>query len=206
VTGSVFLGRLMGCPNIITTDMGGTSFDVGIIFEGLPAYSFVSNVAQYEYFLPKVDIHAIGSGGGSLARVDPESRTLSVGPESAGADPGPVCYGKGGLTATVTDADVVLGTINPDNFLGGRIRLDRDKAIEAVRRVADPLRLSLMEAASGIARIAEFKMADIIRKMTVEKRLDPRDSVLFAFAGAGPAHAGVFAFELGVQTVVLPQR
>jgi N-methylhydantoinase A len=206
VTGSTFLGRLMGCPNIITTDMGGTSFDVGIIFEGQPAYSFVSNVAQYEYFLPRVDIQAIGSGGGSLARVDADSKTLNVGPESAGADPGPVCYGKGGVTATVTDADVVLGTINPDNFLGGRMRLDRAKAIEAVQRVADPLKLSLMEAASGIARIAEFKMADIIRKMTVEKGFDPRDFVLFAFGGAGPAHAGVFAYELGVQKVVIPQK
>ncbi len=206
VTGSAFLGRLMGCPNIITTDMGGTSFDVGIIFDGQPAYSFVSNVAQYEYFLPRVDIQAIGSGGGSLARVDADSRTLNVGPESAGADPGPVCYGKGGVTATVTDADVVLGTINPDNFLGGRMRLDREKAIAAVQRIADPLKLSLMEAASGIARIAEFKMADIIRKMTVEKGFDPRDFVLFAFGGAGPAHAGVFAYELGVQKVVIPQK
>ncbi len=206
VTESLYLGQLMDCTNIITTDMGGTSFDVGIIADGQPAYSFVSNVAQYEYFLPKVDIQAIGSGGGSLGRVDKVSRTLSVGPESAGADPGPVCYGKGGTAATVTDADVVLGTINPDNFLGGRIKLDREKAIEAVRRIADPLKLSLMEAAAGIARIAEFKMADIIRKMTVEKGLDPRDFVLFAFGGAGPAHAGVFAHELGVQKVVIPQK
>ena len=206
VTGSLYLGRLMGCPNIITTDMGGTSFDVGIIFEGRPSYSFVSNVAQYEYFLPKVDIQAIGSGGGSLAHVDMASGTLSVGPESAGADPGPVCYGKGGTVATVTDADVVLGTINPDNFLGGRIRLDRKRAIDAVQRIAKPLGLSLMEAASGIARIAEFKMADIIRKMTVEKGFDPRDFVLFAFGGAGAAHAGVFAYELGVRKVVIPQK
>src|SRR6267142_3030403 len=196
----------MGVPNIITTDMGGTSFDVGIISDGLPTYSFVSNVAQYEYFLPRVDIQAIGSGGGSLARVDKASRTLSVGPESAGADPGPVCYGKGGTAPTVTDADVVLGTINPDNFLGGRIKLDRKKAVDAVQRIAGPLKLSLMEAASGIARIAEFKMADIIRKMTVEKGFDPRDFVLFAFGGAGPAHAGVFARELGVQKVVVPQK
>ncbi|TMG99360.1 MAG: hydantoinase/oxoprolinase family protein, partial [Betaproteobacteria bacterium] len=206
VTGSLYLSGLMDCSNIITTDMGGTSFDVGIISGGQPAYSFVSNVAQYEYFLPRVDIQAIGSGGGSLARVDKASRTLSVGPESAGADPGPVCYGKGGTAPTVTDADVVLGTINPDNFLGGRMKLDRKKAVEAVQRIADPLKLSLMEAASGIARIAEFKMADIIRKMTVEKGLDPRDFVLFAFGGAGPAHAGVFAYELGVQKVVIPQK
>src|SRR5258706_516024 len=206
VTGSLYLGRLMGCPNIITTDMGGTSFDVGIIYGGQPAYSFVSNVAQYEYFLPKVDIQAIGSGGGSLARVDPAAKTLAVGPESAGADPGPVCYGKGGTIATVTDADVVLGTINPDNFLGGRIKLDRKKAVDSVQRIASALRPSLMEAASGIARIAEFKMADIIRKTTVEKGFDPRDFVLFAFGGAGPAHAGVFARELGVQKVIVPQK
>ncbi len=206
VTGSLYLGRLMGCPNIITTDMGGTSFDVGIIYEGQPAYSFVSNVAQYEYFLPKVDIQAIGSGGGSLARVNAAARTLGVGPESAGADPGPACYGKGGTIATVTDADVVLGYINPENFLGGRIKLDRKKAVDSVQGIASALGLSLMEAASGIAKIAEFKMADIIRKTTVEKGFDPRDFVLFAFGGAGPAHAGVFARELGVQKVVIPQK
>src|SRR5689334_15823633 len=206
VTGSLYLGKLMGLPNLITTDMGGTSFDVGIIHGGQPEYSFVSNVVQYEYFLPKVDIQAIGSGGGSLARVDARSKTLAVGPESAGADPGPACYGKGGTVATVTDADVVLGTINPDNFLGGRIRLDRKKALESVGHVAEALGLSLMDAAGGIARIAEFKMADIIRKMTVEKGFDPRDFVLFAFGGAGPAHAGVFARELGVRKVVIPQK
>jgi len=206
VTGSVYLGKAMDVPNIITTDMGGTSFDVGIIYGGQPAYSFVSNVAQYEYFLPKVDIQAIGSGGGSLARVDPAAKTLAVGPESAGADPGPVCYGKGGTIATVTDADVVLGYINPDNFLGGRIKLDRKKAVDAVQRIASALGLSLMQAASGIAKIAEFKMADIIRKTTVEKGFDPRDFVLFAFGGAGPAHAGVFARELGVQKIIVPQK
>ena len=206
VTGSLYLGKVMGIPNIITTDMGGTSFDVGIIHDGKPEYSFTSNVAQYEYFLPKVDIQAIGSGGGSLARVDAASKTLSVGPQSAGADPGPVCYGKGGTVPTVTDADVVLGYINPANFLGGRITLDRKKAVQAVQRVADGLGLSLFQAAAGIAQIAEFKMADIIRKMTVEKGFDPRDFVLFAFGGAGPAHAGVFARELGVQKVVIPQK
>ncbi|NCZ58958.1 MAG: hydantoinase/oxoprolinase family protein [Betaproteobacteria bacterium] len=204
VTGSQFLGQLIGTDNIITTDMGGTSFDVGIIDQGQPAFSFTANVAQYEYFIPKVDIQAIGSGGGSVARVDSEAKTLRVGPESAGADPGPACYAKGNVLATVTDADVVLGYIDPENFLGGRIRLDKDKATEAVAKVAKELGLSLMQAASGIAKIAEFKMADIIRKTTVEKGLDPRDFVLFAFGGAGPVHAGVFARELGVQHVVIP--
>jgi N-methylhydantoinase A len=206
VTGSVYLGSLMGIENIITTDMGGTSFDVGIVHGGRPQYSFTSNVAQYEYFLPKVDIQAIGSGGGSLARVEPATRTLQVGPESAGADPGPACYGKGGEMPTVTDADVVLGYINPDNFLGGRMRLDRAKALAAVQKVADGLGLSLHETASGIARVAEFKMADIIRKMTVEKGFDPREFTLFAFGGAGPAHAGVFGAELGVKKVIIPQK
>jgi N-methylhydantoinase A len=206
VTGSQYLGQAMHIPNIITTDMGGTSFDVGIIYDGQPEYSFISNVAQYEYFLPMVDIQAIGSGGGSMARVDALTRTLRVGPESAGADPGPVCYGKGNDVPTVTDADVVLGYINPDNFLGGGIKLDKQKAVDAIARLAKQLGLSLEEAASGIAKIAEFKMADIIRKMTVEKGYNPRDFVLFAFGGAGPAHAGVFGSELGVQKVLIPMK
>jgi N-methylhydantoinase A len=206
VTGSLYLGGLMGYPNIITTDMGGTSFDVGIIHEGKPAYSFVSNVNQYEYFIPKVDIQAIGSGGGSLVRIDETTRTIRVGPESAGAVPGPVCYGRGGTVPTVTDADVVLGYLNPDNFAGGRMRLDKAKAESAVQAIADRLGLSLMDCASGIAKIVEFQMADIIRKMTVGKGFDPRDFVLFAFGGAGPAHAGIFARELGVAKVVIPQR
>ncbi len=206
VTGSVFFGKLIGVPDIITTDMGGTSFDVGIIAGGQPEYSFISNVIQYDYFLPKVDIQAIGSGGGSLARVNEFGRTLTVGPDSAGADPGPACYGKGNAMPTVTDADVVLGYIDPDNFLGGRMKLDKAKAVAAVKSVADKLGLSLAEAASGIATIAEFKMADIIRKMTVEKGHDPRDFVLFAFGGAGPVHAAVFGAELGVQKVIVPLR
>jgi N-methylhydantoinase A len=206
VTGSLYLGRVMGYPNIITTDMGGTSFDVGIIYEAKPAYSFVSNVNQYEYFIPKVDIQAIGSGGGSLVRVDAATKTMRVGPESAGAVPGPVCYGKGGTVPTVTDADLVLGYLNPDNFAGGSIKLDKPKAEAAIKGIADRLGLSPMDCASGIAKIAEFQMADIIRKMTVGKGFDPRDFVLFAFGGAGPAHAGVFARELGVAKVVVPQR
>ena len=204
VTGSQYLGQLIGTPHMITTDMGGTSFDVGIIHNGQAAFSFTANVAQYEYFIPKVDIQAIGSGGGSMARVDLKAKTLRVGPESAGADPGPACYAKGNDTATVTDADVVLGYIDPENFLGGRIRLDKQKAIDAVGKIANDLGLSLMQAAAGISKIAEYKMADIIRKTTVEKGLDPRDFVLFAFGGAGPVHAGVFARELGVKHVVIP--
>ena len=206
VTGSAYLGRAMKTPNIITTDMGGTSFDVGIISSGEPAFSFISNVNQYEYFIPKVDIQAIGAGGGSLVRVDEKTRSLRVGPESAGARPGPVCYSRGGKIPTVTDADVVLGYLDPDNFAGGRIKLDKPAAGAAIGEIAQRLGMTLHECASGIAKIAEFQMADIIRKMTVGKGFDPREFVLYAFGGAGPLHAGVFSRELGVQKVIVPQR
>jgi N-methylhydantoinase A len=206
VTASSFLGAAMGEKNIITTDMGGTSFDVSIIYGGKPAYAFTSNTDQYEYFLPKVDIQAIGAGGGSLAQAHPETRTLTVGPESAGAFPGPVCYGRGGTVPTVTDAELVLGYLDPDNFAGGRMQLDRKAAYAAVEALGAKIGMGAVECAAGICRIVELNMADIIRKVTVEKGYDPRDFVLFAFGGAGPAHAGVFAAELGVRKVIVPQR
>src|SRR5262245_23700078 len=206
VTASMFLGAAMGEKNIITTDMGGTSFDVSIIYDGKPAYSFVSNTDQYEYFLPKVDLQAIGAGGGSLVRADPETRTLTVGPDSAGAFPGPVCYGRGGKIPTVTDAQLVLGYLDPDNFAGGRMKLDKQAAFESIQELGSKIGLSPLETAAGVCRIVELNMADVIRKVTVEKGFDPRDFVLFAFGGAGPAHAGVFAAELGVKKVIVPQR
>lgn len=206
VTASMFLGAAMGEKNVITTDMGGTSFDVSIIHEGKPAYSFVANTDQYEYFLPKVDLQAIGAGGGSLVRVQPEKRTMTVGPDSAGAFPGPVCYGRGGTVPTVTDAELVLGYLDPDNFAGGKMKLDKNSAEEAIGNLAKPLNITTLECAAGVCRIVEMHMADVIRKVTVEKGYDPREFVLFAFGGAGPAHAGVFARELGVRRVIIPQR
>jgi len=206
VTASMFLGAAMGERNIITTDMGGTSFDVSIIYGGKPAYSFISNTDQYEYFLPKVDLQAIGAGGGSLVRVQPETRTMTVGPDSAGAFPGPVCYSRGGTVPTVTDAQLVLGYLDPDNFAGGTMKLDRESAVKAVAQLGAQIGMTAMECAAGICRIVELQMADVIRKVTVEKGFDPRDFVLFAFGGAGPAHAGVFAQELGVRKIIIPQR
>ncbi|HVL35261.1 MAG TPA: hydantoinase/oxoprolinase family protein [Burkholderiales bacterium] len=206
VTASLFLGEAMGERNIITTDMGGTSFDVSIIYGGKPAYSFISNTDQYEYFLPKVDLQAIGAGGGSLVRADPETRTLTVGPDSAGAFPGPVCYSRGGTVPTVTDAQLVLGYLDPDHFAGGRMKLDKAAALQAIESLGRQIGMSAVECAAGICRIVELQMADVIRKVTVEKGFDPRDFVLFAFGGAGPAHAGVFAAELGVRKVIVPQR
>ncbi len=205
VTGSVHLGKLIGCEDIITTDMGGTSFDVGIITGGNPVYSFVSTVNQYEYFIPKVDIQAIGSGGGSMVTVDELTRTMRVGPESAGAVPGPICYGQGGTVPTVTDADVVMGYFDPINFAEGRMKLDKSGAEAGIAELGNTLSMDSLECASGIAKIVEIQMADLIRRMTVGKGFDPRDFVLFAFGGAGPAHAGAFARELGVQKVIIPQ-
>ena len=206
VTGSQYAGGLMGYDNIITTDMGGTSFDVGIIHDGKPAFSYTSLVHQYAYFLSKVDIQTIGAGGGSKAWIDETSGMLRVGPESAGADPGPACYGQGGESATVTDADLVLSYLDADNFAGGTLKLDRAAAEAALQKIAAPLGRGLQEAAAGIVKIAEFQMADLIRKVTIQKGFDPRDFVLFAFGGAGPVHAGVFARELGVSKVIVPQR
>ena len=206
VTASMFLGAAMGEKNVITTDMGGTSFDVSIIYDGKPAYCFVANTDQYDYFLPKVDLQAIGAGGGSLVRVRPETRTMTVGPDSAGAFPGPVCYGRGGQVPTVTDAEVVLGYLDPDNFAGGRMKLNKEAATRAIAALGAQIGMKTVECAAGICRIVELQMADVIRKVTVEKGYDPRDFVLFAFGGAGPAHAGVFAQELGVRKVVIPQR
>jgi N-methylhydantoinase A len=206
VTASMFLGAAMGEKNVITTDMGGTSFDVSIIHGGKPAYCFISNTDQYEYFLPKVDLQAIGAGGGSLVRVTPETRTMTVGPDSAGAFPGPVCYGRGGSVPTVTDAELVLGYLDPENFAGGRMKLDRQAAFDAIEKLGARIGMKAIECAAGICRIVELQMADVIRKVTVEKGFDPREFVLFAFGGAGPAHAGVFARELGVRKVIVPQR
>ncbi|MEM7467437.1 MAG: hydantoinase/oxoprolinase family protein [Pseudomonadota bacterium] len=205
VTGSVYLGDVMGHRNVITTDLGGTSFDVGVIYDGQPIVSYRSIVQQYEYFLPKVDVQTLGTGGGSKVWIDQTTGALRVGPDSAGADPGPVCYGRGGTVPTTTDADLVLGYLDPDNFAGGSMQLDKEAAEAALLPLAQQLGMDLLELASGVAKIAEFQMADLIRKVTVQKGLDPRDFVVFAFGGAGPVHMGVAARELGVQKVIVPQ-
>src|SRR5207248_2073876 len=133
---------------------------------------FISNTDQYEYFLPKVDLQAIGAGGGSLVRVHPETRTMTVGPDSAGAFPGPVCYGRGGTIPTVTDAQLVLGYLDPENFAGGRMRLNYESAFKEISSLGKQIGMSPVECAAGICRIVELNMADIIRKVTVEKGYD----------------------------------
>ncbi len=205
VTGSLYLGEVMGEKNIITTDMGGTSFDVGVIHDSKAVVSYKSLVHQYEYFLPKVDVQTMGTGGGSKVWIDKTTGTLRVGPQSAGAVPGPICYSRGGTVPTTTDADVVLGYLDADNFAGGTMKLDRAGATAGLQVLADELGMSLYELASGVAQIAEFQMADLVRKATIQKGLDPRDFVLFAFGGAGPVHMAVTAREAGIKRVVVPQ-
>lgn len=204
VLASQFLGQALGQKNVIATDMGGTSFDVGLVHDGVPVASYQSVVHQYEYFVPRIDIRSIGSGGGSVVWLDAASGALRVGPLSAGAVPGPVCYGRGGAQPTVTDAALALGYLDPAYFLGGRLALDREAALASFAPLARQLGLGVIETASGAARVVEHQMADLIRKVTVQKGYDPRDFVVFAYGGAGPVHAGVYARELGAQSVVVP--
>ena len=202
--GSVSLARGLGHKNIIATDMGGTSFEVGLIINGEPLVGEEKIVDQYRYRLPQLETTSIACGGGSIARLDPFSGSIRVGPESAGADPGPVCYGRGGTEPTVTDADVVLGLLSADGFLGGRMPLDREGAIRAVSGLADQIGLGLDETAAGILRINNARAAELVRQQTVVRGYDPRDFVVYAYGGAGPLHAFAFARELGVKGVVIP--
>jgi N-methylhydantoinase A len=203
LAGTAFIAAASGHRNVIATDMGGTSFEVGLVVDGAPLLAGEEVLDQYTFQMPHLDLRSIACGGGSIARIDPHSGGLRVGPESAGSDPGPACYGSG-TEPTVTDADVVLGLIDPDMFLGGRMQLDRDAAVRAVMRVAEPLGLSAEDAAAGIVQVNSFSAATLIRQRTIEQGLDPRDFVLYAFGGAGPVHAFAFAQELGVADVVIP--
>jgi N-methylhydantoinase A len=198
------LGSQLGFENVLATDMGGTSFDIGLVVDGEPVRAARAVVDQYEYNVPTVDIRSIGSGGGSLVWVDPTSKAMRVGPLSAGAEPGPACYGNGDRP-TITDCDLLVGYLDPDYFLGGKLRLDPDRAADALRRhVAEPLGMSVIEAARGALQIVDHQMADLIRQVTVGSGYDPRDFAVFAFGGAGPTHAPVFARELNAKSVVVP--
>lgn len=194
----------MGYQNVITSDMGGTSFDVGLVIDGEPLVERRSEVGNYHLSIPRIKVTAIGAGGGSIAGVD-EVGALVVGPESAGSVPGPACYGRGGDRPTVTDADVVLGIIDPAYFLGGRMPLDVSLAENAIRKhVAEPLGMTVEEAALGIRTVADNQMADLLRKVTVEQGRDPRDFVVFAYGGAGPTHASSYTTAAGIKTLVIP--
>lgn len=192
--------------NIITVDMGGTSLDICLIADKKPRYTTESQIGGYPIKLPMIDIHTIGAGGGSIAWID-GGGALRVGPESAGADPGPACYCKGGTEPTVTDANIVLGRLNPEYLLSGEFDLDKSKAYNVIKeKIADPLKLSVVEAAAGIIKVVNANMVRGIRVVSVEKGYDPREFALVPFGGAGPVHGVEMAEELGMKEVIVPKN
>jgi N-methylhydantoinase A len=201
--GGVALARLLDRLNLICIDMGGTSFDVSLVVDGAPDVSTEAELEGFPLLMPVVNIHTIGAGGGSLAYA--EAGGLRVGPESAGADPGPACYGRGGTQPTVTDANLVLGRVDVPNFAGGSMALDVAAARDAVAGLAAELGLAADELAEGICDVANAKMAQAIRTLTVEKGIEPRDFALVAIGGAGPMHAVFLARELGIREVLVPR-
>jgi N-methylhydantoinase A len=203
VAAAVALARQGAARDLIAFDMGGTSTDIALVRDGAPTLSGGKTVANARIALPGLDIVTLGAGGGSIGRID-RAGMLAVGPESAGADPGPACYGQGGTAATVTDANLVLGYLDPGNFLGGERQLDPVAATEAVRRVAESFGLSVEEAAFGIHRLVNTRMADGVRVATVRRGVDPRGYTLLAFGGAAGLHVTAVAAELGIGRVVVP--
>jgi N-methylhydantoinase A len=200
--GGAGLAKATGRGNLICVDMGGTSFDMSLIVDGRPSVSTETELEGLPILMPLVDIHTIGAGGGSLAWL--EAGALRVGPRSAGADPGPACYGRGGEEPTVTDANLFLGRLDPAYFLGGRMRLHEDAAATAIRRLAGDVGLEPVPLAEGILAIVNARMADAMRTITVKQGIDPRDFSLVAFGGAGAMHAVWLARELDIREVIVP--
>ena len=204
VLGAVALARQAGFLNVLSVDMGGTSFDICLAYEGQLRFTKESEIGSLPIKVPMIDIHTLGAGGGSVAWID-AGGALRVGPRSAGAQPGPAAYGRGGTEATVTDANVVLGRIDPATFLGGEMQLDAEAARRAVEdRIARPLGLSTEAAAEGIIRVINATMVRGMRAVSVEKGYDPRDFVIVAFGGGGPLHAADLAREMSVPNVLIP--
>ncbi|MGI6090543.1 MAG: hydantoinase/oxoprolinase family protein [Saccharofermentanales bacterium] len=200
--GNSILCKTFENKNIIGVDMGGTSYDVSMIVNGDPDVSNETSLEGFPLLVPMINIYTIGAGGGSIAWL--EGGGLRVGPISAGANPGPACYGIGGEDATITDANLVLGRIDEEGFLGGKMLLDKNKSLSSIKKLANALNISVMETAEGICRIADSKMADAIRQLTIRKGIDPREFILVSYGGAGSMHACNTAKELGISTVIVP--
>lgn len=204
ILGAAYIGRLTDHPRVISFDMGGTTAKAGLIEDGEPRVVSRFQAGEWLLGVPSLDLVEIGSGGGSIAWID-KSGMLKVGPRSAGADPGPACYKRGGEAPTVTDADLVLGWLDPDYFLGGKIGLSVSAAEKAIQnQVASPLGLSLVEAADGIIKIVNSQMVEALQLVTVSRGEDPRQYIMVAFGGAGPVHAAKLAEELKIPQVLIP--
>jgi len=194
----------VGINNIITFDMGGTSCDVALIHQGNPVITTQGKINMRPISLPMLDIHTVSAGGGTIARIDAVGG-LQVGPDSAGAEPGPVSYDRGGQEITVTDANIVTGVLDPDQFLGGRMKLNKAKAERLLEeKIAKPLQLNLLEAADGVIKIINVKMEEAIKAVSSARGYDIRDFTLVAFGGGGPMHAGRMALDLGIPSVLVP--
>jgi N-methylhydantoinase A len=204
VIASRTLGATLGFDNVITTDVGGTSFDVSVLHQGELLYAREPVMERFGVAYPCLDIISIGAGGGSIISVESTTNVIRVGPKSAGAYPGPACYGFGGTEPTVTDSLVVLGYMNPDAFLDGKMKIYPEKAVEAIKKIADPLGLDCVTAASWAYKVVNSHMTDLLRSVTLERGYDPRNFVIFAYGGAGAAHAAEYAADLGVDEVVVP--
>jgi N-methylhydantoinase A len=205
LVGSQNLGELIGFRNIIAADMGGTTFKVGVVREGLIEYQRESMVLRYHYALPKMDVVSLGLAGGSIVSIDERTGTPRIGPRSAGSYPGPVCYGHGGDEPTITDVDAILGYLNPDYFLGGRAELDIDKAQGVfAEKVAEPLGLPLVDAAAAMYKLANNLFYDSLHRTTVQRGLDPRTFALFSFGGTAGMHVAAYGEQLGVSHIVVP--
>ena len=208
IIASARVGRALGCPDVISFDMGGTTAKASLIRGGeptmAPGYYVGGYASGHPVMVPVVDLVEVGAGGGSIAWID-DVGALKVGPQSAGAEPGPICYGGGGVEPTITDANLVLGRLDPDDFLGGEMKLDAAAAEEGVRRrIAEPLKLSVTAAAQAVVDIAVSKMSLAVREVSVAKGYDPRDFALVASGGAGPLHVVAIARELHIPTVIVP--
>jgi N-methylhydantoinase A len=205
VLGGVTLAKMVNEESVITIDMGGTSFDVSLAYKGSPTFTMESDIGGHVIKIPMIDIKTLGAGGGSIAWVD-QGGALQVGPQSAGADPGPACYGQGGREPTVTDANIILGYLNPNYFLGGEMKLKVELAKEVIlERAARPMGLSLEQAAEGIVRVVNSTMIRGIRMVSVERGYDPRDFTMVCFGGAGPVHAVKLAQELNIPRLIVPE-
>ncbi len=201
VVGAFQIGKIAGYRNLITFDMGGTSTDVSLINGNIP-FTTDYEITDLPVKIPVIDIHTVGAGGGSIAYID-RGGSLNVGPESAGADPGPVCYGKG-KKITVTDANLYLGRLIPDKFLGGSMKIYPDRVEEYMKKLSSEMRLDPYETAEGIITVANVKMENAIRKISIERGYDPKDFVLFSYGGAGGLHASFLAKALNIPKIVIP--
>ncbi|HEY3057928.1 MAG TPA: hydantoinase/oxoprolinase family protein [Chloroflexota bacterium] len=204
VVGALGVAQQSRVPNVLTCDVGGTSTDVALCRGGAPEIARQTTVGALTIRVPSVDVRTVGAGGGSIAHVPALTRALRVGPRSAGADPGPACYGQGGTEPTVTDAHVVLGYL-PPRLLGGAMSLDVDAAQRAIQRIADALGLDLLQAAAGVVNIANENMLGALRLVSVQRGFDPREFALMAFGGAGPLHANALGRLIGASPVIVPR-